>query len=290
MTAPLVLVLFDIDGTLTPARKTISPEMRAFMQTLRGKITVGVVGGSDFPKQKEQLGDSPNMFDWCFAENGLLAHRDGAVIGQTSFKDHLGEERLKKLINWILRYFADLDIPVKRGTFIEFRQGMLNVSPIGRNCSREERNDFEKFDLDTKERAEQAKHAIERRAFAARSPREESYVTVVSRLGRSARAGSRARQFRSCSDRRHTASSRFGEPLESGAVFRKGCQARLSSFISFKGCSKRRNALHLRWADILHTHLILRTEQAAYAGVELNGFNGTEQGATGSFIATVLAG
>mmetsp|Transcript_34658 Transcript_34658/g.51365 ORF Transcript_34658/g.51365 Transcript_34658/m.51365 type:complete len:148 (-) Transcript_34658:54-497(-) len=34
-----------------------------------------------------------------------------------------------------------------RGTFIEFRQGMLNISPIGRNCSREERNEFEKFDL-----------------------------------------------------------------------------------------------------------------------------------------------
>ena len=39
---------------------------------------------------------------------------------------------------------------MKRGTFIEFRQGMLNVSPIGRNCSREERNDFEKFDLEHK--------------------------------------------------------------------------------------------------------------------------------------------
>ena len=24
---------------------------------------------------------------------------------------------------------------------------MLNISPIGRNCSREERNDYEKFDL-----------------------------------------------------------------------------------------------------------------------------------------------
>lgn len=35
----------------------------------------------------------------------------------------------------------------KRGTFIEFRNGMINVSPIGRNCSREERNEFEKYDL-----------------------------------------------------------------------------------------------------------------------------------------------
>ncbi|KAL3182165.1 hypothetical protein MRX96_035184 [Rhipicephalus microplus] len=34
----------------------------------------------------------------------------------------------------------------KRGTFVEFRSGMLNVSPIGRNCSLSERNAFETFD------------------------------------------------------------------------------------------------------------------------------------------------
>jgi len=32
------------------------------------------------------------------------------------------------------------------GTFIEFRSGMLNISPIGRNCSQEERDEFERFD------------------------------------------------------------------------------------------------------------------------------------------------
>lgn len=36
----------------------------------------------------------------------------------------------------------------QRGTFIEFRSGMLNISPIGRNCSRPERNDYEKYDLE----------------------------------------------------------------------------------------------------------------------------------------------
>jgi len=147
-----VLALFDVDGTLTEPRKVVSPETVAFIAALREKIAIGVVGGSDLVKQKEQLGDSPAMFDWCFAENGLWAAKDGAIIGQTSFKDHLGEDKLKKLINWILRYFSDLDIPVKRGTFVEFRQGMLNVSPIGRNCSREERNEFEKFDLEHKVR------------------------------------------------------------------------------------------------------------------------------------------
>lgn len=69
------------------------------------------------------------------------------VIAIQSLKKHLGEEKLKELINFILHYIADLDIPIKRGTFIEFRNGMLNVSPIGRNCSQEERDEFERFDL-----------------------------------------------------------------------------------------------------------------------------------------------
>jgi len=59
---------------------------------------------------------------------------------------HLGEPALKELINFVLHYIADLDIPIKRGTFIEFRNGMLNVSPIGRNCSQEERDEFERYD------------------------------------------------------------------------------------------------------------------------------------------------
>lgn len=61
-------------------------------------------------------------------------------------QDFLGEDKLKKFINFVLHYIADLDIPIKRGTFIEFRNGMLNVSPIGRNCSQEERDAFERYD------------------------------------------------------------------------------------------------------------------------------------------------
>mmetsp|Transcript_35703 Transcript_35703/g.83581 ORF Transcript_35703/g.83581 Transcript_35703/m.83581 type:complete len:261 (-) Transcript_35703:56-838(-) len=142
-----VLALFDVDGTLTAPRKRVSPETVAFLKALRSKISIGVVGGSDLAKQKEQLGDSPEMFDYAFAENGLLAYKDGEKIGETSIVDHLGEKNLQKVINWALKYIANLDLPVKRGTFIEFRKGMLNMSPIGRNCSRQERDEFEKFDL-----------------------------------------------------------------------------------------------------------------------------------------------
>lgn len=51
-------------------------------------------------------------------------------------------------MKFILHYIADLDIPVKRGTFVEFRNGMINVSPIGRNASVEERDEYERYDIE----------------------------------------------------------------------------------------------------------------------------------------------
>ena len=81
-----------------------------------------------------------------FAENGLDAHKAGKPLAVQSLKKHLGEAKLQRFINFVLRYVADLEMPVKRGTFVEFRNGMLNVSPIGRNCSQEERDAFEEYD------------------------------------------------------------------------------------------------------------------------------------------------
>ena len=126
------ICLFDVDGTLSEPRKVAKPETMEFIAELREKVLIGVVGGSDLSKQQEQLGkDCLQQFDYFFSENGLSAYKDAQLIKATSFKDYLGDEKLKKLINFILHYIADLDIPVKRGTFIEFRNGMLNVSPIG---------------------------------------------------------------------------------------------------------------------------------------------------------------
>lgn len=87
-----------------------------------------------------------NEWDYVFSENGLVAYKHGELIAKQSLVAHLGEVRLQKIINFVLHYIADLDIPVKRGTFIEFRAGMLNVSPIGRNCSQAEREEFERYD------------------------------------------------------------------------------------------------------------------------------------------------
>lgn len=65
------------------------------------------------------------MFDFCFSENGLTAFKLGTQLESQTFINWLGQEKYNRLANFILRYIANLDLPVKRGTFIEFRNGML---------------------------------------------------------------------------------------------------------------------------------------------------------------------
>ncbi|KAK0731701.1 eukaryotic phosphomannomutase [Lasiosphaeris hirsuta] len=145
------IALFDVDGTLTPARGDVTPEMLDLLARLRQKCAIGFVGGSNFVKQQEQLGlggvDVTTLFDFCFSENGLTAYKLGAPLASTSFIKYIGEEQYKELVRFVLHYIADLELPIKRGTFVEFRNGMVNISPIGRNASNAERLEYEKFDL-----------------------------------------------------------------------------------------------------------------------------------------------
>ncbi|KAK2065950.1 eukaryotic phosphomannomutase [Colletotrichum caudatum] len=144
------ICLFDVDETLTPARLHASPEMLELLARLRQKCAIGFVGGSDYSKQQEQLGDASTpvtaLFDFCFSENGLTAFKLGQPLASNSFIKFVGEDQYKELVNFALHHIADLDIPIKRGTFIEFRNGMINISPVGRNASTAERRAFEEYD------------------------------------------------------------------------------------------------------------------------------------------------
>ena len=58
--------------------------MQEFMDRLRQKVTVGLVGGSDLVKILEQLGgdEALQKYDYVFSENGLVAHKNGQLIFQ----------------------------------------------------------------------------------------------------------------------------------------------------------------------------------------------------------------
>jgi len=111
---PRILALFDVDGTLSIPRGEITASMMEFMTALSQEITVGIVGGSDLPKQEEQLGEGiVKKFPWNFSQNGLVAYKNGELLQVQTISNHIGEDNVKRIVNWVLKYVAELDIPIK---------------------------------------------------------------------------------------------------------------------------------------------------------------------------------
>jgi hypothetical protein len=111
-----------------------------------------------------------------------IGYHNGSKIGETvsgnvrmlslllltstnqSLRTQFTNDQINRFVNFVLRTSrtwifqsngmnhccSDSDLRLRvalcSGTFIEFRMGMINVSPIGRNCSQEERDEFERYD------------------------------------------------------------------------------------------------------------------------------------------------
>ncbi|XP_013778563.1 phosphomannomutase 2-like [Limulus polyphemus] len=147
-----IVFLFDVDGTLTKPRQRITENMEKFLLMLKSRVTVGLVGGSDVVKIAEQMGgmDVISKFPYVFAENGLVAYKNGELVWKESIVNYMGEEKLQTFINYCLNYMSKITLPYKRGNFIEFRNGLVNVCPVGRSCSQLEREQFSEYDKEHK--------------------------------------------------------------------------------------------------------------------------------------------
>lgn len=143
-----VLLLFSLNGTLTPPNKSISKSLYDFFRSqVKPCATLGIISGCDITKIRKQLGDNfMEVFDYVFAENGAVQYVYGSITGKENILSFLGERKYQTFINYVLGYLSGLALPFKRGNFIELRSGIVNICPIGRDCTTAERETFEMFD------------------------------------------------------------------------------------------------------------------------------------------------
>ena len=77
--------------------------------------------GSDLPKQEEQLGVGiAKVFPYNFSQNGLVAYKNGELLEVQTISNYLGEDNVKRIVNWVMKYLAELDLPVKVSLFFHF--------------------------------------------------------------------------------------------------------------------------------------------------------------------------
>lgn len=135
------IYLFDVDGTLTPARQKMELNFEIFFRKFVLENPVYLISGSDYSKLQEQV--PQDILDSCkgvFGCSGAQYYEKDKLVFS---KDHEFSNQVKL----ICENFVDLsDYPVRTGTHIEKRPGMLNVSVVGRQATVEQRKRYHDWD------------------------------------------------------------------------------------------------------------------------------------------------
>lgn len=155
------IVLFDMDGTLTPARQQMTMEMMCVLETLNTSgYKIGIVTGSSIDYIKDQCSIlwSTSLYNEItyYPCNGTqrFEYTNGTLkaVYQENMSDTLGIENFNNVVYKLFEIQSTLknidacrSMPLT-GNFIEYRKSMLNWCPIGRNASIEDRSSWVSID------------------------------------------------------------------------------------------------------------------------------------------------
>ena len=155
------IVLFDMDGTLTPARQPITWDViNKLIELQKSDFEIGIVTGSDLEYVKQQC---ESLFDHIGLDrtmihimpcNGTKYYRihNGkfAKVYEKNMREELGEENWRRMVRIITNLQLSLingnrHIPIT-GHFINYRGSTLNWCPIGRQASASDRSSWVLWD------------------------------------------------------------------------------------------------------------------------------------------------
>lgn len=155
------IVLFDMDGTLTPPREHLDYSLVETLIELCRNAEIGIVSGSDLDYIMQQCGflttrDEIKLKLHILPCNGTKhcappSYKSGTHknIFKKDMRNHIGDRNIqilmKKLVDYQNHIVSHYDIPLT-GHFISYRDSMINWCPIGRNALNDEREKFVNFD------------------------------------------------------------------------------------------------------------------------------------------------
>lgn len=155
----MAIYLFDVDGTLTPAKSKIDPSFAdQFLKWMEDK-EVYIVSGGSFVRIIDQLGrDIVNKTQGVFACMGNIFYQQRDQINPSGMDEWviIYENKFippKNLYRSLNSYVSKSDYHTKTGNHHEVRVGMLNFSIVGRNASSEQRKEYAEHDAEVGERA-----------------------------------------------------------------------------------------------------------------------------------------
>ena len=143
------IILFDVDGTLTPSRGTMNPKFKQYFLNFQKKFKVCFVTGSDNAKTIEQVGsDVFAAAQYSFNCSGNEIYKNGKLQSTTGWT---APDTLIDFLEICLEYTHYTE---KCGNHIERRPGMVNFSVVGRDATQEQRDLYYEWDKKHNERSQ----------------------------------------------------------------------------------------------------------------------------------------
>lgn len=144
----MAIYVFDMDGTLTPARLPMTAEFAEKFHSWQQKHKSFIATGSDYSKVKEQLPQTViNSFTGIYCSMGNVLQSGDNLIYQNDFKAD------PKLYEMLENYRSSTKYPYQLfPNYIEERIGMINFSVLGRDCPYSERERYSAWDKTEHER------------------------------------------------------------------------------------------------------------------------------------------
>ncbi len=153
-----MIYLFDVDGTLTPAKTKIDKGFATqFYKWQKGK-QVYIVSGGSFPRIVDQLGRRiTDRTQGVFACMGNAFYKkipdvDGYSSWTLEYENKFTVPKKALFFSELERYVMNSEYHTKTGRHYEERTGMVNFSIVGRNATMSERKEYEAYDEENNER------------------------------------------------------------------------------------------------------------------------------------------
>lgn len=152
------IYLFDVDGTLTPAKTTIDPEFKKNFLNWSVNKEFYIISGGSFVRIVDQLGES--ILDQCsgvfacmaniFLQKNDLINPSGFNEWEIIYKNQFTAP--KGLRDTLKRVVKDSPSPLKGVTHQQERTGMLNFSIVGHEATPAQRAQYSSYDNEHSER------------------------------------------------------------------------------------------------------------------------------------------
>lgn len=152
------VILFDMDGTLTPARKKMSAEVLESLLALSAKYQLGIISGSDFDYITQQCSQALDAIDNIdvlpcngtkFYKKNMLNERY-ELVHEANMREKINDAVYQRILHKLMTFQKDImkrypELPYT-GTFFQYRGSLLNWCPIGRSASHRDRTAWKSWD------------------------------------------------------------------------------------------------------------------------------------------------